>query len=516
MMATTIFLSLLFLLLSSLVSSEIIKRDEHNLIYPLSYSPESQLLTASVSIGTPASTYNLIVDTGSPFLVVETGNFHNTTSTYDPDPTSEEGGGYMTTNPDPRQDAGNVQAKMHFMIDTGFLNEGSGERAGGGVRAGNLSVGLSDLGGQLRGANGILGLSPPTKNQGVDKAAGEGDGGGAEEHGEGNGGEDKTFLSSFLSPSHRKILGIEGDNQFYLTFSPTNPPTGQLVFPLSGTTLPPSIPGFSYTNAISIDPTSGSTFPKHPFYGIAHRSDLSFFLDSTTIPDIRIDALLFDSGTSGIIAPPSEVAKIFNSPAASRISTLPSPQGSGVVMGKTNCGEKIKMGFGFGDKRASFVSVRPKPQSVPNRFRLHENENMNPSEDAKLHPLLTWKSYVDAGVNAYLQGVNNALGMIGLNLKKRGMVKMQKRTFFLFKLLGQKVTPPPPPPPPTGGGDEDKEGKEQDLCDITLVGSPQVEQMFPANGKDFKPWILGMEFFQSNLMYFNLDQAMTVVLPREE
>ncbi|KAJ1021732.1 hypothetical protein NDA13_005347 [Ustilago tritici] len=508
--------------------------DEHNLVYPLTYSPESQLLTASVSIGTPASTYNLVVDTGSPFLVIQSGSFRSTSSTYDPDPTSqgvELGGGYMTTNPDPSKDAGPVKPKMKFMLDTGFLNQGSGQRAGGGAMGGNLTIGLSDLGGQLKGANGILGLSPS-----MDRVPhppmppkGKGNRGNTPPSPSGAGqGEDPSFLHSFLSSDHKKKLDMKGDSHFYLAFSPSNPPTGELVFPLSGDSLPPSIPTYSYGDAIAIDPSSGSTYPAHPFWGLAHRRDLSFLIDSAIVPDIQIDALLFDSGTSGIIAPPSEVEKIFKA-AKSRINTIPPPKESGVVMGQAKCSERLKFGFGIGDKQASFLSIRPKPsnqQTGGNGMRYSEVDTSDASENL----LLTWKSYIDAGVNVYHSSVQNALGLISVNLKKRHMAKLKKRGFF--KLLGKKIafTPPPPPLPAKspeapepkvlgGGGSQSSQDNnggqaEEDMCDVTLMGSPQVEQMFPANGKDFKPWILGMEFFQENLMYFNLDSAQTVIMPR--
>ncbi|KAJ1584335.1 hypothetical protein NDA11_007713 [Ustilago hordei] len=557
--------------------------DKHNLVCPLTYSPESQLLTASVSIGTPASTYNLVVDTGSPFFVIQSGSFHSTSSTYDPDPTSdgvEMGGGYMTTNPDPRKDAGPVKPKMKFMLDTGFLNEGSGQRAGGGAMGGNLTISLSDLGGQLKGANGILGLSPsmdhisqpPMSQKGQrhrHNTAAQG-----QEAGQA---EDPSFLHSFLSSDHKEKLGMKGDSHFYLAFSPSNPPTGELVFPLSGDSLPRSIPTYSYGDAIAIDPSSGSTYPAHPFWGLAHRRDLSFLMDSAIVPDIQIDALLFDSGTSGIIAPPSEVEKIFKA-AKSRINTIPPPKGSGVITGQAKCSEGLKFGFGIGDKQASFLSIRPKTsdqQMGANRMRYSEADTSEASEN----PLLKWKSYIDAGVNVYLSGLQNTLGLISVNLKKRHMVKLmkreffmllgkkvpftpppppraksppasepkaksdakdlssqdnvvklKKREFFLLKLLGQKVPvfpPPPANPPPApkpkvqSGGERPSSqtnngGQVEDMCEVTLVGSPQVEQMFPANGKDFKPWILGMEFFQENLMYFNLDSAQTVIVPRNE
>ena len=528
--------SLTLPLLLLLLSPNPALADEQNLVCPLTYSHESQLLTASVSIGTPASTYNLIVDTGSPFLVVESGSFHSTSSTYDPDPTSdgvEMGGGYMTTNPDPRKDAGPVQAKMKFILDTGFLNEGSGQRAGGGAIGGNLTIGLSDLGGQLKGANGILGLSPSMDRASQPSMLQEGQGHrGATpaQKGEAGHGEDPSFLHSFLSSDHKEKLGMKGHSHFYLAFNPSNPPTGELVFPLSGDSLPPSIPTYSYGDAIAIDPSSGSTYPAHPIWGLAHRHDLSFLIDSAIVPDIQIDALLFDSGTSGIMGPPSEVEKIFNA-AKSRINTIPPPQGSGVITGKAKCSEGLKFGFGIGDKQASFLSIRPKPSNQEtggNRLRYSAVDTPEASEN----PLLTWKSYIDVGVNVYLSGLQNTLGSISVNLKKkRRMVKLKKRDFFLFKLLGQKfpASPPPPDNPPPapkpkgqgGGGSQPSQDNnggqaEEDMCEVTLVGSPQVEQMFPANGKDFKPWILGMEFFQENLMYFNLDSAQTVIVPRNE
>jgi hypothetical protein len=52
-------------------------------------------------------------------------------------------------------------------------------------------------------------------------------------------------------------------------------------------------------------------------------------------------------------------------------------------------------------------------------------------------------------------------------------------------------------------------------CSLSLTGNPQVDQMFPQNGPDFKVWILGTEFFQQNLVYHNIDSAVTTIIPRK-
>lgn len=428
-----LFCTFLFLFFASPSFGSLIKRDNHDLVIPLTYEPASLLMTASISIGKPASSYNLIVDTGSPFLVLQSSIYHQTQSTWDPSdaPQPDLGkGGYMTTTPGADDKKEPVSPKMHFVTDTAYLNEGSGQRAGGGAKGGNVTVGLTQLD-DLKKANGILGLSPPfssVKAPAQPQQGGAGEGGGKRKRhagsaagGSGGGGPpigpslDVSFLHSYLSPDHRKTLGITGSSHFYVTLSASsnNPPTGELIFPLSGTNLPPSIPGFAYENAITIDPSSGSTFPTHPFWGIAHRKDLHFYLDDAILPDIKIDAILLDSGTSGIVGPPSEVNKIFAAASPSRIANT-SPQGSKAVLGKANCAAPMKMGFEIGDgKRAGFDGVRRKIEV--NGQQLKQTRNVNQpwvdpnTSQQRADGLMPWKSYVDMGVNSYVQGVNNVV-----------------------------------------------------------------------------------------------------------
>ncbi len=260
MMATTpwlrattslpLFCTFLFLFFASPSFGSLIKRDNHDLVIPLTYEPASLLMTASISIGKPASSYNLIVDTGSPFLVLQSSIYHQTQSTWDPSdaPQPDLGkGGYMTTTPGADDKKEPVSPKMHFVTDTAYLNEGSGQRAGGGAKGGNVTVGLTQLD-DLKKANGILGLSPPfssVKAPAQPQQGGAGEGGGKRKRhagsaagGSGGGGPpigpslDVSFLHSYLSPDHRKTLGITGSSHFYVTLSASsnNPPTGELIF----------------------------------------------------------------------------------------------------------------------------------------------------------------------------------------------------------------------------------------------------------------------------------------------
>lgn len=527
---------LLVSVLSSFCRATLSRRDTHALVVPLTYSPESNLMTASVSIGSTRSTYNLILDTGSPFLVLQNTSFHPSTTSFDPSTQPDLGGaqGYMTTTPEPSSKAP-VKPKIHFVVDTAFLNEASGERAGAGARAGNATIGLTTLD-DLKGAQGILGLSPPfsmiksgpeprpppkqTRAEGKKKK---------EEKRDSSGGKlpslDVSFLHSYLSPNQRKVLGITGSSHFYIDLSPSTSlhplPFGELVFPLSGTSLPTTTSGYNYSSAITITPESGSTYPAHPFWGIAHRPDLLFTLNNTPLANVRIDALLLDSGTSGIIAPPSEVAKIF--------ATLPSihsstPAGTSAVLGRTACSADLQMGISVGGQQAKFQVVRRTVQKDGTFVQAkHDAESVDEwSKRSAYDGLVRWKSYVDSGVNAYLQGVGRFVR--GLT----GFWRLPPRKRHLKKRLlqiGVNLLTPDPPEPPTAQQAPAQDNAnphpppaadDLDQCQISLMGSPQVEAMFPSNGPDFKVWILGIEFFQSNLVYHNLDTAQTVIVPRND
>ncbi|SPO31775.1 uncharacterized protein UTRI_06513_B [Ustilago trichophora] len=584
-------------------TTPLIRRDEHNIVIPLTYEPISNLLTATMSIGHPAaSTYNLIVDTGSPFLVLQDASFHKQPSTWDPFGPKQPDigdGGYITTDKEPNGKKGPVKPKMHFVTDTAWLNEASGIRAGAGAKAGNLTVGLTQLD-DLKGAQGILGLSPPFDKLGSVQPGGGGAGGGggggggdaggkrkrhaseakkpppssSEGGGKGGGGDhlpslDVSFLHSYLSPDHRKTLSITGSSHFYLNFAAsttTSLPTGELVFPLSGTTLPTNIPGFSFDKTILIDPSTGSTYPKHPFWGIAHNPNLQFYLDGTILPDIKIDAILFDSGTSGIVAPPSEVSKIFSA-ANGKIATS-SAKDSGAVLGKAGCGEEIGMGIDFGGKRAGFGAIRRVIDQKDGGFK--ETRHNDGGDQGWVRRgvgdgLMQWKSYLDKGVEGYVKRVEGLVGGIAdwlhlqipvgggggygyggtlgagrkkkrhLNTHHRHHHKQEKRTLTIgVNLLNganandqnppnpvdKPPQPQPQPQPQTQQSQSQPLSKESNdkKCEITLMGSPQVETMFPSPdpSSPLKVWILGIEFFQNNLVYHNIDTFITAIVPRTE
>ncbi len=200
---------------------------------------------------------------------------------------------------------------------------------------------------------GILGLSPPFSHVRPPSKGGKEK---RSKHGHhhstaGNPSLDVSFLNSYLSPTHRETLGITGSSHFYLSFTASQPPSGELVFPLTGTSLP-NVEGYDVDSAITVDPSTGSTFPAHPFWGIAHRPDLKFHLNGRILDDVRIDAILLDSGTSGIVAPRSEVEKIF---AAAKVTQTPPPKGSQAILANVDCGMELEMGFEIGaGKRMTF------------------------------------------------------------------------------------------------------------------------------------------------------------------
>lgn len=80
--------------------------------------------------------------------------------------------------------------------------------------------------------------------------------------------------------------------------------------------------------------------------------------------------------------------------------------------------------------------------------------------------------------------------------------------------VGVDLLPPSAAPPAAQDNASGAAEPDEKNCQVSLIGSPQVEAMFPSNGPNFKVWILGLEFFQSNLIYHNLDTAQTVVVPR--
>lgn len=124
--------------------------------------------------------------------------------------------------------------------------------------------------------------------------------------------------------------------------------------------------------------------------------------------------------------------------------------------------------------------------------------------------LTAWKSYVDVGIGGLDSIATGLTGWMHLPIIGKRRVNLHKR--LLSVGLADTATP-----------DRDLEkltiapSRAQfraDQCPVSLMGSPQVEAMFPSNGPDFKVWILGIEFFQSNLVYHNLDTAQTVIVPR--
>lgn len=570
------------------VRSTLVRRDERKLVIPLTYSPESGLLTASVSIGTPASPYDLIVDTGSPFLAVEQAAFLSTSSTWDAfgknQPDMGDAGGYVTTSPTPQPNSKPLKPKMHFITDTAVLNEEYGDRASAGEKGGNVTVGLATLEG-LKGAQGLLGLSPPFDKVGKAPPVRPGGEQGQQVSGEGEedrearkekrdpeGGAptlpslDVSFLHSFLSPDHRPKLGMTGSSHFYLSLTaPTSSSSssalyaGELVFPLEGTTLPRAIPSYDYSRAITIDRFSGSTYPARPFWGAAHlpKGELSFFLDDDVLTNVKVDAILLDSGTSGIVGAPSEVAKIFAAAGRERI-TVSSGANSDAVVGKASCGATMKMGFEIGKgKRAQFTVVRQK---------LNQNGELSDFDygsgqtsaglDGVSNGLMAWKSYVAEGVAGYIKGVERVVDSVtdtvhrlilpgwrreeqGTSGKPQAGVGLMKRKRHVRESLHRQthhnsafkkrtslqlgaalLTSGGEHTHDSGSSDEeaDPKGHEEqvtnDKCDVTIKGSPEVEAMFPSNGPNFKPWIVGTDFFYQNLVYHNIDTAVTAIVPR--
>jgi hypothetical protein len=458
--------------------------DEHNIVIPLAFEPDSQLMTATLAVGSPANTYDLVLDTGSPLVVVQDSVFHKTASTSDAaQPEMGDMQGYVTTTP-AGGDGAPVKPTMHFITDLAYLVQGSGVEAGGGALAGNMTLALAGL--PLK-AQGILGLSPPFNKVQAKP---------------GKDGEktkipsaDVSFLGSYLSDDGRKRLGITGASHFYTAMAPptdSTPASGQLVFPKEGTTVP-TVEGYDAGAAITIDPNSGSTFPGHPFWGIAHRHDLRFVIDDHVLDSVRIDALLLDTGTAGVVGPPSEVAKIIDATQGRLKRTSSDPK---QVVADAACDLPIQLGFEIGGKRTTFTAIRKPSPAAPQYIRMAVDGQGSENVQA----VQAIKSYQTAGVNVHLQQMRNSVdaltGLIGSPSASR-LRRMQKRNPLLQN---------------AHLADSADSGQR---CSLSLTGNPQVDQMFPQNGPDFKVWILGTEFFQQNLVYHNIDSAVTTIIPRK-
>lgn len=401
-----------------------------------------------------------------------------------------------------QEGSGSDDAPAHFVTDSGWLNEGN--RAGGGAKAGNLSVCLTTLD-KMEAVQGVLGLRAPlsaVKPQ--ENAGGKGKRDGPS--------LDVTFIHAYLSPPNRKVLGITGDNHFYIHFSPPTPDTpasGELVFPLSGTTLSPKIEGYSYADAITITPQDGLTFPHSPLWGVAHRPDLSFLLDGAPPEGVQVDALMFDSGTSGIIGPPEEVRKIFAAThgRVQDVSPKGSVKGVEVVLGKAKCGERLGLGVAIGDRRAMFEGTKG---NVKDERRLHASDRsqFEPSGgqgEVGGWLLPWWKTYANFPPGQNLLGfLSNPV--LPISLRKRHLHrKLAKRTWGLLHLgLGQTSI---------GAEQEQPEEEKEEQCGVTVIGSSDVKKV-AKNAGDLKIWILGKEFFDSNLAYFNVDKEMVMIVPR--
>lgn len=460
--------------------------DEHNIVVPLAFEPDSQLMTATLAVGSPANTYNLVLDTGSPFVVVQDSVFHKTASTSDAaQPEMGDMQGYVTTTPG-GGDGAPVKPTMHFITDTAYLVQGSGVEAGGGALAGNMTLALAGL--PLK-AQGILGLSPP-----FHKVQGK----------PGKDGKktvipsaDVSFLGSYLSDDGRKRLGITGASHFYTAMTPPTDSaaaSGQLVFPKEGTTVP-AVEGYDAGAAINIDPGTGSTFPGHPFWGIAHRHDLRFVVDDQVLDNVRIDALLLDTGTAGVVGPPSEVAKIIDATQGRLNRTSSAPK---QVVADAACDLSIKLGFDIGGMRTTFTALRrpSKPSPAAQSFMSMAMDNEDQGQNVQA--VQAMKSYQTAGVNVHAAGVRDSVNALTGTLFAPRLVKLHKRNPLL--LSNAHLT-------------DAKDGGQR--CTLSLTGNPQVDQMFPQNGPGFKVWILGTEFFQQNLVYHNIDSAVTTIIPRK-
>lgn len=506
--------------------------DEHNMVIPLTYEPQSRLVTASISIGNPANSYTLYADTGSPFLFLQNSLFRRTSSTFDPDMPDLEmgpGAGFITTDPDDGSGGPVQPKKMHYLTDTAWFNEGElggmVGRAGGGAKSGNATIVVGELEG-LGKAQGLLGMGPPLSNtgDGFKNAKEEQEGKKKKRRKRSHPSTppspkqgqlpslDPTFLHSFFSPSFRQKMGITGASHFYLAL---NPAGGELVLPLSTTDLPTDRTGYDYDKKITIDPASGAIFPKLPFWGVAHNPSLGFLLDDTQVMDVRVDAVMFDSGTTGIIGPLNEVGKLFNA-TAGRVDGQILHNGT-TLAGKVKCGEKMRLGMQLGEgKNVYFDGVRQNSQGQGDGGKGRQLSQAShtaldwgqQADAAQQRPISPWKNMVSQGIESYLQGLGNFFHILSPVGKK------QKRTLdFGMLQLGTAAPQKKKQGEMAGDYGEGVAGETKD-CDATVIGSHQVELMFLGNGPNLKVWILGIEWFMQYLVYFNVDDGRVVIVPR--
>ncbi len=167
------------------------------------------------------------------------------------------------------------------------------------------------------------------------------------------------------------------------------------MFPKEGTTVP-AVEGYDAGAAITIDPNSGSTFPGHPFWGIAHRHDLRFVIDDHVLDSVRIDALLLDTGTAGVVGPPSEVAKIIDATQGRLKRTSSDPK---QVVADAACDLPIKLGFEIGGRRTTFTAIRKPSPAAPQYIRMAVDGQGSENVQA----VQAIKSYQTAGVNVHLE-----------------------------------------------------------------------------------------------------------------
>lgn len=521
---------------------------------PLEYDAKSNLYTTVVRIGTPARSYRTLVDTGSAFLLLQRSEVDVDRSatlvstTRHPFPPSSHGkqdsdstpqkvdikGKFTFTNADGSGQSSNV-GDMHFFSDTfEFASAGGGS----GLRHGDVVVGSTALG-DLKGMDGILGLAPPfskvatpppppPSNSDPDKSTAAAKGPMSPEL-------DVSFLHSFLNG------GATANSGFYITLNSSNatPGGGELVFPAEDY-LPRDIPGYDAGSYFQVDPDTGCTFPRHAFWGIAHRPDLAFVLsgegteDALAGEDVMVDAVLLDSGTSGILGPRSEVDKI-SARLGDRVLSRAhhGAQGDAVVSTQVDCGASpMEMAFVFAGKRFGFPSVRATPISAGGDEQGRDMREFTPGSDG--HPALAefgsdtglggdglelgrWKSYVSASqqvVGQVIQAGQSAVdGLVAglssaLQLGPSGKM-VQKRSHRQRRARQKRQD----------GGFIDPAADNTASCSLTVVGSEAVEHMFPRPAgatQDLKVWIIGQEFFQQNLVYHNIDHQLITILAKSQ
>ncbi|PWZ01265.1 hypothetical protein BCV70DRAFT_91693 [Testicularia cyperi] len=508
---------------------ELVRRDDSQpqageTVIPLAYDIDSNLYTAMVKVGSNA--YKTIVDTGSAFLLLQQHAFQTTSSTKTIPNQPQIHGSFATTNPD---GSGTDQdPKLTFYNDQAGLVD-----VNGAAPEKDSIIALTQL--PDLDVDGILGLGPPfsavahanapkshrkrelttllSRSDDPEKtgkgAGGSGSGGGGGDGGGSDSDLDVAFLHSFFGG------GRPGsDAHFYLALDDQHADaakasTGKLVFP-TGSTCPLDVAGYNSAGLFQVDANSGSTFPKAPFWGIAHNPTLKMMVGGTVLDEIRIDAVVLDSGTSGIVGPKSEVAKlidVLSGAVQPHQDTKSSSFGATTACDGTGLsGAQKTLAFQFGGKVLPFSNIR---RDNYMRFLQADGATTTPSLEPKHRADVALKSYIEAGAKAYLGFIGGVTDffrhLIGFGLGKR----------TIDITLG---------PDPSDKGDDEftatpdpqtTPASKLSQCTLAVVGNDIVDHMTPQGHPDFKVWILGQEFFAQNLVYHNIDKAVTTIIPRQ-